>query len=322
MIQKLKSVRERIEPCSPPVWAMGGHLQTILGHLVPSEVDESDGETHLIGLESESEKLHATLYRGESKTLVSVFHGLGSDTETDYIRRTSLLAQKLGHNVLLVNHRGCGKGKGLAKESYHSGRAEDLSAAIAYGRKLFPEYTHVAVGFSLSANALLLLAAKYRGEVQPDVAIAVNGPIHLDHCSLRLKTGLNRIYDYRFLLQLKSYIRENRPEMKKGLKARTLREFDEYYTAPSGGFKDHLHYYETCSALPHLKNISIPTVMLSALDDPFVVGADYEKAEISPLVHLHLEKHGGHMGYLSKQGFGFYRWMDHAIESYLKAIHD
>jgi predicted alpha/beta-fold hydrolase len=322
-LEKLKAATSSIAPCISPSWANTGHLQTMLGHLLPSPGIDAEGEIHFIALESETEteRLHATFFKGKKDILVYVFHGLGGDSGADYMRRTARVARKLGYSVLLVNHRGCGPGKGMAKESYHSGRGEDLSSVIAYGKKLYPNHLHVAIGFSLSANALLLLAAGYRGTVPPDVAIAVNGPIDLTHASEKLSSGLNRIYDFRFVLQLKRYLKDNRPGIGPSLRGiKDLRTFDEQYTAPFGGFKNRNDYYERCSALPHLKNISIPTVMLTALDDPFVMGADYESATLSPQVHLHLEKSGGHMGYLAKKGLGYYRWLDHALEVYLKAL--
>jgi predicted alpha/beta-fold hydrolase len=320
-LEKLKKAQALIKPCVPPVWANGGHLQTMLGHLIGSIAFKKVGITHHIPLESEAEKLHATFYPGSIPSIVYVFHGLGGDANADYMKRTAKLAHELGFAVMLVNHRGCGQGKGLAKESYHSGRGEDLSSAIEYGRTQFPKHRHIAIGFSLSANALLLLASRHRGNVVPDVAIAVNGPIDLTHASDRLGQGLNRIYDFRFVLQLKKYLKQNRPGISPLIrKVQTLRMFDETYTAPFGGFKSRVDYYERCSAMPHLKNISIPTVLLSALDDPFVMGSDYEKAELSDFVHLHLEKFGGHMGYLSKQGLGYYRWLDHALNVYLSAL--
>lgn len=320
MIDELTSARASISPCLPPFWARTGHLQTILGHLLPSPSLLEKGEVLSVTLENDCERIHTTYLKGDSRVVVYLFHGLGGSAEATYMQRTALVARSFGHHVFVNNHRGCGEGVGLATEPYHSGRAEDLSKVIAFGRKKLPDHHHIAIGFSLSANALLLLSAKVRAEILPDVSICVNGPIHLDSASIKLTQGLNRLYDKRFVLELQRYVKANHHDAFTKVKSiKDLREFDEVYTAPIGGFKSRAHYYETCSAMKYLEQIQIPTVMITAKDDPFVDYKNYEKAKLSPSVILHLENHGGHMGYLSRKGVGFERWLDHALKVYLEA---
>ena len=320
LTQKLKSTRDSIAPCLPPVWAKTGHMQTIMGHLLPSPRVLEKGEELSVTLESETERIHTTYLKGESNIVVYLFHGLGGSADATYMQRTALIAREMGAHVFINNHRGCGLGVGLATEPYHSGRAEDLSKVIAFGRNKLPNHKHIAIGFSLSANALLLLAAKFRADVLPDMAIAVNGPIHLDRASVKLTQGLNLIYDKRFVLELKNYIKLNRPQgVAQVGKVKDLREFDELYTAPIGGFKSRADYYATCSANQYLYRIEIPTVLLTADDDPFVSSQDYKEAKLSENIVLHIEKHGGHMGYLNRKGLGMERWLDTTLRAYLKS---
>jgi len=297
MIERLKQVRDSLPPCEPPLWAKSGHAQTILGHLIPSVDLRGRGKPHLIELESADERIHTLHLEGTRPTVVYVFHGLGGNIDSGYMRRTAAIAAEAGFPVFLVTHRGCGDGAGLARGTYHSGRGDDLSRVIAYGKKLYPGYRHIAVGFSLSANALLLLVSGARGDVLPDASIAVNAPIHLEDASYRLASGLNRIYDIRFALDLGHYLKANHPNVRNEMKPwHDLRRFDELYTAPMGGFDSREHYYESCSALPHLKNIRVPTVLLSALDDPFLQRAVYGRGWVSVQTICHLEETGGTMG--------------------------
>lgn len=321
LIDSLNLARETIPPCAPPIWAQTGHLQTLLGHLLPSDVLIENGDHLNVTLEKETERIHSTYLKGHTKTAVYLFHGLGGTSDASYMQRTAIRARQQGHHVFINNHRGCGLGTGLASEPYHSGRADDLSKVIEFGRKMLPDHQHIAIGFSLSANALLLLAAKVRADVQPDFAIAVNGPINLDRASIKLQQGLNRIYDRRFTHELESYMKRNRPQDVGDFSlVKDLRDFDERYTAPLGGFKDRADYYATCSAKQYLPKINIPTVIITAEDDPFVSVEDYREASYSPSTVLQIEKHGGHMGYLSKNGFGFTRWLDQALETYITAM--
>jgi predicted alpha/beta-fold hydrolase len=265
-----------------------------------------------------------------SGVLVSVFHGLGGDIDRDYMRRTTALALAQGHAVLCVNHRGCGEGETLARRPYHSGRAEDLAAAIAWGRAKHPEFRHGAIGFSLSANALLLLLGQRPDAPQPDFAIAVNGPIALDPSSRALARGWNRIYDLHFVSGLRRRVLSR---ARAGLEQEreyaiprlaTVRDFDQLYTARAGGFIDRDDYYARSSAKRGLSQIRVPTVLLHAEDDPFVPVDDYRSAELSPMCHLHLEKTGGHMGYLSakRTPLGTKRWLDYALSEFLAALVD
>lgn len=312
--------------CRPPLWAKPGHSQTILGHLLPSKQLREEGEKHEIELLG-GDRLVAHFYQGTSSLVVYLFHGLGGFSHGAYMQRTAIIAREMGHTVVMSNHRGCGEGRGLAHEPYHSGRAEDLSAVIAWGKKRLPHCQHLAVGFSLSGNALLLLAAKQRASVQPDAAIAVNAPINLQKAADLLHRGLNRIYDFRFVQDTRRAIAA-RAELDPRLHAvkipkfATLQDVDSLYTAPFGGFKSRDDYYQTCSAKKYLREISIPTVLMTAKDDPFVDWRDYVEAEKSDFIHLHLEENGGHMGYLTshRTPLKSHRWLDYALFQYIQSL--
>jgi predicted alpha/beta-fold hydrolase len=262
---------------------------------------------------------------GATTTVVYIFHGLSGSTDSSYIHRTAILAKRLGHTTFLLNHRGCGEGAGLAKGPYHSGRAEDLSAAIETGRKMFPKHRHIAIGFSMSGNALLLLVSGKRGRTKPDAAISVNAPIDLQRCAHLLAKGFNRVYDARFYLQCRRDILIAQHRVLKTAKIprlTSLYEFDNLYTAPAGGFTNREDYYESCSTYRILNQIQTPTVIFTSHDDPFVPYESYAQAEVSNQVYLHAEKFGGHMGYLTKNKtpLGTQRWQDYALFETLKKI--
>ncbi len=311
-----------IPPCEPPAWADSGHLQTLLGYLIPSQKLNREGKHHIITL-ADGDQIHSEYFAGSSNTLILLFHGLNGSTKSNYMARTTLVAQKQGHSVALVNHRDCGQGAGLAKHPYHSGRGEDLSEVIGYYRSLFPKHRIVAIGFSLGANALLNLVCERRGSHQPDFAIAANGPTDLNACSELLQTGFNRIYDLRFVWSCRDEIyqkaKAGRIQFDKPISRFSyLRDIDELYTAPFGGFKNAKDYYDQCSTFNHFGNIKTPTVILSAKDDPFIAWQPYLNAQHNSNILLHLEERGGHLGYLSAHGRGYRRWLDDALDIILK----
>jgi uncharacterized protein len=268
----------------------------------------------------DGDRLVGLLFRGTKPTVVVGFHGLSGCSDSRYMRRLAALCQRLGFSCFLVNHRGCGPGRGLAKGPYHSGRAEDLSEALSYLKKKLPGHRRVAVGFSLSGNALLLLLSGVRGTERPDAAIAVNAPIRLDRAAEDLRRGWNRVYDTHFVRLCRRSIEERRRAGLIGTeyvvpRRVSLMEFDDHYTAPAGGFLDRHDYYAQCSTAHRLDRIETPTVLVTSEDDPFVGYRDYVSARLSPSVRLHLEKHGGHMGYLSSGPR--LHWLDLALEHYL-----
>ncbi len=91
---------------------------------------------------------------------------------------------------------------------------------------------------------------------------------------------------------------------------------------PAGGFRDREDYYQTCSTDSVLDKITIPTVVMTAHDDPFVKVEAYLRAKVSSSVTLHMEPFGGHMGYITrnKTPLGTLRWQDYAVDESLKYL--
>jgi predicted alpha/beta-fold hydrolase len=269
--------------------------------------------------------LMAEYYKGYSDYMILLFHGLSGSTESDYIQRMGRIYLDRGHSVLLVNHRGCGIGKGYAKHPYHSGSAGDIAKAIEFSKTKFPDLQHIAIGFSLSGNALLLLLTD-ESKTQPDFAISVNPPVDLSRVSHSLGQGMNKIYDLQFVLKGCADVNYKK---KAGLIAepykvsyfRSLRDFDSDYTAPAGGFLNREDYYNKCSTYDKLDKIKTPTYILAAKDDPFIPWDSYLVSNFSSSVKLHLEKIGGHMGYLTSKETPLksMRWMDYALNEFVNA---
>ena len=299
--------------CVPPFWARGAHLQTIAAQYLPSRGPALPWQRQTLAL-GDGDRLAVRFLPGTSGVSVVLFHGLGGSVDGHYMLRLAALLRARGHALLAVNHRGAGEGVGLAREPYHSGSTGDLAAALALGRQLCPGQLQIAVGFSISANMLLLLLGRDQSLGLPDRAIAVNPPADLEACSRRLTRGFNRAYDQYFVQRLRREV-QARPGAPRLPATRTLRAFDQVYTAPRAGFPSRLAYYEQCSCGPHLAGIQVPTVIITCLDDPFAPAGDVLRWPLSPAVQLHVEASGGHMGYVSRNRPD-YRWLDYALEHY------
>ena len=311
-------------PCRPPRWAAGGHLQTLWGHLLPARAPRPSASPDYRRREvelSDGERLVVHEAAGTSGVRVYLFHGLSGDADADYVRCAARALRGARHAVTAVNHRGCGAGRGLAWRPYHSGSWEDMGAVVQAGRHDSPGLLHVVIGFSLSANAGLLLAAR-GGDARPDALIAVNPPADLATSSSLIHRGLNRLYELRFLWRLR---REVHRRVQAGKTRRAYRiprlaslcEFDDLFTAPEVGFADGADYYATCSSGPWLGAIELPTVVLTAADDPFVPPGAVRGVEGSSRAWLHVEPSGGHVGYVMRKGWGWGRWLDGALVHYV-----
>jgi hypothetical protein len=318
-------------PCVPPRWARGGHVQTIASHFAPSRAPRLEpdvatgGRTRQLFVDLPDGDTLSVLERpGTSDVRVLVLHGLSGDTNADYVTRLAAVLDARGHGLWAVDHRGCGFGADLARHPYHSGCTEDLAALVAASRRAAPQLVHVVVGFSMSGNIALLHAGRREAHA-PDAVVAVNPPVDLAAASRAVSRGLSRLYDLRFVTRLRRELARRR---RAGTlvhdvhvpRFATLCDFDDLFTAPASGFASGADYHARCSALPHLPRIELPTVIVTARDDPFVDARVYAGLRLPDDVHVRVEEHGGHVGYLDRDWRRGSRWIDGALVHFVEAL--
>lgn len=303
--------------CEPPFWAMGCHLQTIAGEFLPCPVPELPWELYRLELD-DGDAMAIRALEGSTGVAVILFHGITGSSGCNNMRRAAAQLHKSGHAIVAVNHRGAGEGRGWARNSYHSGSTMDMAAALRFARERFPDHLQVAIGFSISANILLLLMGRDAGKGVPDLAIAVNPPVDLEACSRRLVSGFNLAYDQYLIRQLRSEAKA-RLDAEPLVPTPTTRVFDDVYTAAMAGFPDRDAYYSECSCGPHLATIRVPTVIISSMDDPLAPAADILEQTLSPMIHLHIERFGGHLGYVSGNLPGRH-WLDYSLTHYVREL--
>jgi predicted alpha/beta-fold hydrolase len=246
-----------------------------------------------------------------------VVHGLGGSHRSGGVQRlaAALLARRA--RVFCVDLRGAGDGAALARRSYYGGCSEDVRAALEAVAQWCPSSPLALVGLSLGGNIVLKLAAESAARPVPnlDRVAAANPPIDLLRCSDLLARPRNRLYEAHFVRGLVQQARTQRrhfPDLPPlrfphGL---ALRCFDDLYTAPSWGFADALDYYRRASSAPLLDRISLPTLILTARDDPFVAVELFEALGPSPGRTVHIAERGGHLGFLGRDGNGGIRWAE------------
>lgn len=302
----------------PHPLVVGGHLQTIFGAWIPGTshsrevsirrfVELEDGDRLVL---MDDFPIDGWVSGGDVAVLV---HGLGGSAESPHIRRIAAKLRDQGMRTFRLNLRGCGAGRGLSKKIYHAGRSEDVQAAMEVIRHLCPGSRVLLSGFSLGGNIVLKWLGEHPAMANAlvDRAIAVNPPVNLEACTFALQKQAFGVYDRYFTNMLYRQLCDSFEVTAAEASAPPIRRigcFNEAITAPRSGFKNASHYYDVCSAAQFTSNISVPTMILSAADDPVVPVRILEDLDLSKSVNLHIAESGGHLGYYGRSGMDPDRW--------------
>jgi predicted alpha/beta-fold hydrolase len=311
----------------PPPGLTNGHLQTIL----PSLLRRVGGVVYRrerIGT-TDGDFIDLDWSCCGSRHLVVLCHGLEGSSRAAYIKGMARAANQAGWDAVAYNYRGCSGEANRLLRAYHSGATDDLATVHRY---IVQHHTCLRigwVGFSLGGNLVL----KYLGENSRTLdekqhwAAAVSVPCDLAASARRLDRAANRIYNWRFLRTLKAKARwkarryPGRIDLSKLAAAHTLKAFDDLFTAPVHGFRDAQDYWRRCSALRFLHRIRVPTLVINALNDPFLDGPcfPYAAARRNPLLFLETPRSGGHVGFPPRAWNGTF-WHEDRIVQFARQL--
>jgi len=235
-------------------------------------------------------------------------HGLEGSSAAHYMRGIAAKAHGRGFNVVLLNQRNCGGTEALSHGLYHSGLTADAAHVIAELRREGINRVVVA-GYSLGGNLALKLAGDYGSAPPPSLkgVCAISPVIELAACVNALERRANFVYQWNFVRGLKARMRRKaaahpgRFSLERLPLVRTVRQFDEYFTAPHFGFQDADDYYFRASAMRVVDRIRIPALVITAEDDPFVPVEIFRDAQLrrNPHINVVVTRHGGHCGFVS-----------------------
>ena len=249
-----------------------------------------------------------------------LLHGLEGSARSHYVPGILAEAARRGWGADLLLFRGCGAELNRTARFYHSGETGDLSFVLERIAREHPGAPLLLAGVSLGGNVTLKwLGEQGRAEREgrsPHPALArvvaaatVSVPYDLARAARHIDRGFSRVYQWSFLRSLKRKARaklERFPgvvDAEAVRRARTLWEFDDALTAPLHGFRDAADYYARSSSLGFLAHVRVPTLLLSALDDPFlpreVLAAVAATARKNASLVLEFPERGGHVGFVS-----------------------
>ncbi len=255
-------------------------------------------------------------------------HGLESSSEAHYVRGLSDKAFAAGFNAVRLNQRNCGGTEHLSDGLYHSGLTGDPLAVMRELAEVDGLTRFAVVGYSLGGNLALKLAGDFGAHAPPELCAvcAVSPTMDLAVCVDALEERRNAIYQWHFVRNLKRRMRRKaaacpgRWSLEALGRIRSIREFDDAYTAPFHGFRDAADYYHRASAVRGIDQIRVPTLIITAADDPFVPPGPFKERALvrNPSITLKLTEHGGHCGFIEqpREGYDGY-WAEREIVEFL-----
>lgn len=315
---------------TPPWWCQARHLQTIWAVF---------RRKRLTGLERErletpdGDFLDLDWLPGKPESpILLVVHGLEGSVDSHYVGGLFRLAAARGWRAALLYFRSCSGELNRLPRFYHSGETGDLDHVIRTLGAREPKLRLGAVGVSIGGNVLM----KWLGEQGADApaalagAVGISVPFNLMACALTMDRRPQRLlYTGTFMRSLrqkvtaKARVYPGFVDLDAVRRARTFAAYDRAVTAPLHGFADEEDYWRRASSLPYLTRVRRPTLLLSALDDPFIPGWSLpDPRTLPPAVRAEFVPHGGHVGFVEGRPWRATSWAERRAVDFLATVFD
>jgi predicted alpha/beta-fold hydrolase len=289
-----------------------GHLMTLFAWARPRRFpDLPVAEERLFQVTDDTQVLAHCYWQRErpSHPVILGLHGLEGSSNAHYMRGLAAKGYRAGFSVVLLNQRNCGGTEHLGPGLYHSGLTHDADYVISELARTDAIDRVVVAGYSLGGNIALKLAGEY-GEAAPRTlrgVCAVSPVMELSRCVHALERWQNCVYQWNFVRGLRARMRRKdrcqagRFDLSPLRSIRTVREFDDRYTAPHFGFDGAEDYYHRASAMRVVDRIRVPTLIITSEDDPFVPSEPFRDAALTrnPNITVVITPHGGHGAFVA-----------------------
>ncbi len=322
---------ENFKEFEPHVWLRNRHLQTMAGAFLRRKFALPEGEERLFRVDAETQLKGICHWQREaagSETRPSqskvwplqgdrwrdlpvlvIVHGLEGSCDSNYVRGIADKAWARGFHSIRMNQRNCGGTERLTPTLYNSGLSGDYRAILL---ELMAEgFTQIYfAGYSMGGNLVTKMAGEWGAAPPAELrgVCAVCPALNLSACADALEEAENYLYQRHFVKGLMTRYRRKAelfPERysRNGFGGiRTVRGFDDAITAPQFGYKDAEDYYEHAGAKSVVGRVSVPTLMITAKDDPFVPYRAFLKTDVEKNAHVNFvtPERGGHCGFISR----------------------
>ena len=293
--------RFRAPALAPPWWLRNAHVQTLWPKFFRHRPALA---MHRERLElADGDFIDLAWVQQAQGPIVLMLHGLEGNLRSHYVLPVLASLAHAGLQPVFMFLRGCSEEPNRLPRTYHSGAVEDLAEVLAILRDSGRSVA-AALGFSLGANLLLRYLGLNGDAALVRAAMAVSVPFVLGDAARRLEQGNSRIYQHYLLGRLKRSYQRKFTTLPSPLsvdldRIQTLWQYDQAITAPLNGFAGADDYYRRCSSIHYLGGITVPTLILHSLDDPFMYPHNVPRADqVGPGVQLAIQAHGGHVGFI------------------------
>lgn len=310
---------ERVADFIPRRWLRNGHAQTLAGNFLPRRLQLPNPESLQVEVDGPvsgygpTQVLCHCHWQPEAvlreRLTVVLVHGLEGSSSSQYIVGNTARMLAAGLNVVRMNMRSCGGTDHLSPTIYHSGRTGDVGRVIEAIVAQQGVEAVAVVGYSMGGNLVLGYAGELAGSAPSQLkAVAGVSPLmDLAASSAALHEPQNRIYEWHFLRSMKERVRRRKamyPRIYGDARVeriRTMRDFDGEIVARYGGFSDADDYYASVASSRHAARLAVPTLIVHALDDPFIRMLPSTRAALNgnPQVRFLETEHGGHCAFLA-----------------------
>ena len=264
----------------------------------------------------------------QKKPVFVLFHGLEGCFYSPYANGLMNAFAKSGWLSVMMHFRGCSGKPNKQARAYHSGETQDARQFLEHLDEALPNSPKIAVGISLGGNMLANYLAEYRDNPLIEAATIISAPLDLAACSNRIEQGFSKVYSNYLVSSLKRSAIQKHDQLQGELalsyrsikRVTRLQEFDDLITAPLHGFSNAQDYYQQCSGLNKLQDISLPTLIIHAKDDPFMTDDVIPKFVLPDNIDYRLYEHGGHVGFLSGSLLKPQFWLEEMLPSYYACI--
>jgi predicted alpha/beta-fold hydrolase len=264
--------------------------------------------------------------------LLLVLHGLEGAATSHYIGGLFRLAVARGWRAAVLYFRSCSGELNRLPRFYHSGDTGDLDLALRVFTEREPSLRVGVVGISIGGNVLLKWLGE-QGDLAPKGvlgAAAISVPFDLEACARVMDRGLQKVlYTASFMRSFRKKTRAKARahpgfvDVRAALRASTFAEYDRVVTAPLHGFADEVDYWRRASSGPYLAHIRRPTLLLNALDDPFIPPASLpDPRRLPPPVRAEFVPHGGHVGFVEGRPWRSASWAERRSIEFLASVLD
>ena len=264
--------------------------------------------------------------------LLLVLHGLEGTARSHYIGGLFEQAAARGWRAGVLYFRSCSGEMNRLPRFYHSGDTGDLDHVLRAVTEREPGVRVGVVGISIGGNVLLKWLGE-QGDAAPEAlagAAAISVPFDLAACARRMDQGLQKVlYTASFMRSFREKTRAKARahpgfvDVQAALRARTFAAYDRAVTAPLHGFADEVDYWRRASSGPYLARIRRPTLLINALDDPFIPPSSLpDPRELPPAVRAEFVPIGGHVGFVEGLPWRASSWAERRAVEFLAVALD